>query len=75
MSEVIKNKLLEALKEMTAACAAAMRVLARHELADEFEQEFTAAGVSKTFGLRAKRVITEAERAKGAIDGKANTTD
>jgi hypothetical protein len=46
-------RLLETHQEMTAACAAAMRVMARHGLAEEFGLELTEAVVVDGFGTRA----------------------
>ncbi|KKL50041.1 hypothetical protein LCGC14_2309480 [marine sediment metagenome] len=51
-----------ALKEMVAACAAAMRVLDRHGLADEFGDELKAVGVKNGFGKRALLAIVTEEK-------------
>ena len=51
-----------ALKEMVAACSAAMRVLDRHGLADEFGDELKAVGVKNGFGKRALLAIVTEEK-------------
>jgi hypothetical protein len=54
--------LLAALKEMRDACAAAMRVIARHEgQTGEFVLELKGAGVADGFGVRANALIAKAE--------------
>ena len=51
-----------ALKEMVAACAAAMRVLDRHKLKAEFADELKVANVEPGFGKRALLAIVTEER-------------
>ena len=49
--------IVKSLTEMRDACGAAIRVLARHELADEFRDELKSAGVQDGFGVRANELL------------------
>ena len=51
----------DSLREMVAACAAAMRVLDHHGLAIEFGHELKLAGVENGFGKRALDALRKAE--------------
>lgn len=53
------EKLVVSLTEMRDACAAAMRVLAKWELAEEFEKELIRVGVKNGFGVRANELLKE----------------
>lgn len=72
------NKTLEEIRhslwDLRNATAAAMRVMARNKLVDEFEKELLAAGVREGFGTRGQDAIVEvlklAERGSD-IDGGA----
>jgi hypothetical protein len=50
-------ELRASLLETREACAAALRVIAKNNLADEFETEFMLAGVANGFGKRADTLI------------------
>jgi len=56
-SEEARAQLRAALEEMRAACAAAMRVLDKHDLAEEFVFEAKFAGVTDGFGVRAAAAL------------------
>lgn len=51
------SDLLESAKEAREACAAMMRVLARHGLAEEAMDECAKAGVRDGFGVRLQNAI------------------
>ena len=48
---------IEAHQEVLAACAACFSVIARHNLADELEQELKARGVKEGFGVRSQLAL------------------
>jgi hypothetical protein len=52
-------RLLDTHQEMTAACAAAMRVMVKHGLVNEFLAERNQAGVPDGFGLRAADALRD----------------
>jgi hypothetical protein len=56
----LEIELLEALKEVTEACAATFRVIALHHI-ETFGFELKQAGVKEGFGVRAKAAIAKAE--------------
>ncbi len=60
-----RDRLIESLKEMRDACAAAMRVIMTHNdyvrLANYYDTELEASGVKQGFGKRADDLIREVE--------------
>lgn len=64
---------VEALREMTAACAAAMRVISQYDtgaaspLTTAFETELRQAGVKNGFGVRANEALKAASTAKAGL--------
>ena len=55
------EELLASLKEMREACAACFRVIAKHKLSEDAEDEFILSGLRKRFGVRTGAAIAKAE--------------
>ena len=54
---------IKCLKEMRNACATCFRVIARHELAEELEEELVTSNIKEGFGFRFQQLIKK-------LDGK-----
>jgi len=52
---------IKCLKEMRNACAACFRVIARHELAEELEEELVLSNIKEGFGFRFQELIKKFE--------------
>lgn len=55
------QELQKALQEMRKACAAAMRILSRHNLSSEYGDELLEEGIENGFGVRADDALMRKE--------------
>lgn len=59
-----KKLIIATLKEMREACGACFRVITRHELAEDLENELLLMDVKNGFGVRCQNLIKELEHEK-----------